>query len=283
MGLEVRRVHTAEELPFPTLREPMEALYANESMTPFAFMSELRWWVTRFGFGYGEGRWHPFVKALREYAAGEATDYEGSFLERYYSVRRPATNAKEVLLGDRPGPRALIAAPPLAAVLPWDSLTPGEMLQLRRRVRETENRRAGVGDVGPEEAGVRKGRVEFARLVEVYESIRRQGYRRFDTWDGDICGVILENEGTYRMLLTNGGHRAAALAALGWEAAPIRVRHRYVVRAQDAEYWPQVQRGVWEKEEALDYFFQLFHWPGEEAASEYGLSTVSDTKHTYER
>lgn len=113
---------------------------------------------------------------------------------------------------------------------------------------------------GPPSAGKNRtptpGRIWIESAVTAARSIQRRGYRRQNGPDGDIAGVLLMTGAKWCVVITNGKHRATALSALGHTELPVRMFYnpRFVVRREDAEYWPQVADGDWTRSKAEQLF-----------------------------
>ena len=66
---------------------------------------------------------------------------------------------------------------------------------------------------------------EWDRLARTYKSIQALGYQRSDHDDGDISGfVMIDNSNeNWCFMITQGGHRACCLAALGYHDVTVRI------------------------------------------------------------
>lgn len=152
---------------------------------------------------------------------------------------------------------------PVAFVMPWEAEEPGARAARRIRGTEAENRKHGatlsythgVLPFGP--VSQAKGDLEFARAIGVYDSIRKHGYRRHNSVGGDIIGSILVSDVGVRILIESGHHRIAALAALGVKKVPVRMSP-FLVRRAEVESWPNVRRGLFTVDAALDVFDRIF-------------------------
>lgn len=242
--------------------DPVEAAY-RAGMRPFVIemaLADCRI-LPGLAFPCVAGGGNPFVETLLAFAAGAAGDYENSPLPQFYRDWRPQSAAVVLGLGDAvPG---LSAAPPLGFVLPWSSLTPKQAEARWVGMIEADNREHGAGadaaagwkGWGPVSDAV--GRLEYRRLVGVYESIRQSGYRRSDEDNGDIKAAVLCRGGVHVVLVTAGHHRAAAAAALGMQTVPVRIDNA-LVRREDVRHWPNVRSGLYGEAAALALFDRLF-------------------------
>jgi hypothetical protein len=206
---------------------------------------------------------HPFVETLLAYGRGECDAFGYSPLRSFYENWQPANAAEALGLDPYQAHPALRNAPAIGAVMPWERTDPDTMTALRIHAHEATNRahgaslscRHGFTAFGP--VSEAKGELEFNRLTRVYDSIRRSGYRRSDRRDGDIHGLILTHNGANRIKIGPGHHRIAALAALGYERAPIRLRP-FIIRRDDVGSWPNVRSGFFTQEQALAFFDRIF-------------------------
>ena len=103
---------------------------------------------------------------------------------------------------------------------------------------------------------------QFRRTRQVTRSIRQKGYRpeRY----GDIQGYFLRLDGDYRFVVRGGKHRATALAHLGFDAVPVRLRPGWprVVDGDRVREWPSVRRGAVSEEYALAVMQRFFEFDG---------------------
>lgn len=209
-------------------------------------------------------RSNPFVETLLAYQRGDCAAYEKSPLHRYYDLWQPMNAAEVVGLNGQDAHPALRAAPPIGAVMPWESWQPDVIASVRAGLIEEDNRNQGIRLphthgwhlCGP--VSIEKGRVEFMRFTRIYDSIRRHGYRR-RAWDpdGEIGGIILSRGGVSRFLVRPGVHRFTALASLSIDYIPMRL-HPIVVRRDDNFSWPNVRKGLFSPQQATDIFDRIF-------------------------
>lgn len=214
---------------------------------------------------------HPFVETLLDHDSGRCRTYAGSALQRYYETTRPKTAAALMGLSPVGLSEPLAALGPLEAVAPWwpdlGGISPSHIAQHQIRRTREENRENGADLAASEGMSLwgpvsdRKGQLEYARLVKIFESIRREGYKRSDAHHGDICGTLFQSdEDNYIVNVSAGQHRAAALAALGYEEIPVRFSrtfHARTVRREDAANWPFVRNGLFTANQARQVFDRI--------------------------
>src|SRR5699024_6064950 len=132
-------------------------------------------------------------------------------------------NAAEILGIRNPSCRKLLRAPPGGAPWFWGGQEPSEIASARARINASDNREHGVllgGDHGDPFFGPvsrDKGDLEFRRLTRVYESIKRRGFNVDKDGYNNIRGFCLvsDKHRTSKLMIVQGHHRIAALAALG--------------------------------------------------------------------
>jgi hypothetical protein len=208
----------------------------------------------------------PYIRSLEEYRDGKCTSYEGSWLERVHNTFHPMSAADLMGIED-PACEMLSGIPARGALLPWDKLTPHEQYKNKMSMLEAENVEHGLhlghahGDkfFGP--CSKQKGELEYGRLINVYNSIERLGYRS-DLHNNDaILGIyMVSNQNRARMLINNGQHRIAALSVLRNKYVNIQIAtHVFggVIRREDADFWPTVRSRYLTRYEALEMFDRI--------------------------
>jgi hypothetical protein len=173
--------------------------------------------------------------------------------------------------------------PPAGAPLFWRTDEPDQNITLRERDIADENRehraRFGRADgdsfYGP--VSVRKGKLEFGRLIKTFDSIKNNGFIVDSHGLNNIraIGLFSEMLNEWKYLLVSGQHRIAALAALGHADAVVQVAPEGlggVVRREDAKYWPTVQHGYLSESEAISIFNRIFEGKQPQAFSARGAA-----------
>ncbi len=114
-----------------------------------------------------------------------------------------------------------------------------------------------------------RGRLEYKRLVGLYESIRADGFNREF---GHPRFLLMQRGPSYRYISAgNGNHRTAVMAALGYETMPAVFRVPGIIDVDMVDYWPQVCNGVWSRDQAIAYFNHLFDFDSLAWAREKGM------------
>jgi hypothetical protein len=103
---------------------------------------------------------------------------------------------------------------------------------------------------------------QFRRTRETLESIRKHGYLP-DRY-GDITGYFLRLDGEYRFVVKGGKHRVTALAHLGHQTIPVRLRDRWprLVDGDRVAEWPLVRNGRVSEAFALAVMRRFFEFDG---------------------
>lgn len=261
----------------PLLDQPLDALCYERGGKKAAFRCPLSKHVNRNGLSYSHDGYHPFVETIREYAAGESTCYQDSILKLFYDSHQP-DSAAEAVVGFGSTPAAFRDFPPHAFYLtPWCSQSVDEMESMVRRWNNDDYRKHGCDEMSVEQDGFmdqgpishRKGRLEFERLVTIYESIKRDGYAREH---GHAHFLVLRRGDSYRYVSKGqGNHRTAAMSAIGYETIPAVFAKCWMVDIDLVDHWPQVRLGVWTRGQAEAYFDHLFDFDSRDWARERGL------------
>lgn len=214
-------------------------------------------------FGYGPQSWHPFVAACAELLEDIDTPYERSVLERFYETFTPRTIADACGLND-PGPLGEVPARSLfepwrLAPPPFDdpyapTYPPGSPL------------------FGPLSRSA--GEAEWRRLRGRVESILAYGYQPELFPRGRIKVTVLRSGQEQRYLVAHGQHRAAVLAAMGYERIDVGVHTTDppVVDEAEAHLWPHVRSGFLSTERGMAMLRRYFTSPDSDPALEIGAS-----------
>jgi hypothetical protein len=234
---------------------------------PFLIEVSLSDCRNRKGFPYSKDGPHPFVRTARAYAEGHVNSYQESPLQQYYDHYQPKNAAEALALPGDPSPM-LLAAPPYGVVVPWEGRA---LADARNRCDQTAKRESrahganlllehGTSGVGP--VSLEKGVLEFSRLARLVDGIRANGYVRSNKPDGDIVvKPLLWDDQGFRFVLKVGKHRAAVLAALGFDRIPVRMKFGKVAKMENVDQWPHVRDGLFSPAQALELFRRI--WEGE--------------------
>jgi len=214
---------------------------------------------------------HPYVRTLVEFDAGHRA-YEGSYIEAYWLTWTPPHQAAYLGLEPRHAHPRLLETPPLHAALPWADANVADLLGRRRWHERADYRRLLESGCPPARSCGPKpdwfGRERFARLVELHTAIASGGYHAVDPaavtpGSEPIVGSCLVRGVEVRVLVLDGQHRAAALAALGHPRTTVllHVPRRGVPAWTDRDAvrdWPLVRAGLFCERDALAVFDRVF-------------------------
>ncbi len=210
-------------------------------------------------FSFAKHSNHPFVIASRYANLNE--DKIFYILNNFYNLVKPfgaldvfgITNSKSIAKN----------YPYWAIVMPWDTENQQEWFEIIKKSVLSENVKMG------QKIGVEKGwswlgpasdekiRIESKRLLNVLKSIQGNGYIRNDNIDGDIkVNILVKNTNEWVWQSITGQHRASVVSFLNYETVPVRVMR--VIRREDAQYWPNVQNGLYTINEGLHIFDVIY-------------------------
>lgn len=205
-----------------------------------------------FGTAY-RNDWHYFVETLLQYEKNSELKYEDSILKEYYQGFNPK-NLEEGLFTDRG------QAPKLSQgwiEYPWN-YDKSKRLIFTQSLGET--RPGGNHFFGPNSDEF--GSAEFSRLTKLYTMLKKHGYQPELHPDGYITGYLLARWSDYRFVITEGQHRMACLAALGYDEINCRFtenpRFLRKVSFDEIKKWPQVNNGVYSRNLARKVFNRFF-------------------------
>nr|WP_299242837.1 hypothetical protein [uncultured Halomonas sp.] len=207
---------------------------------------------------------HPFIQTLNEYKNTGLRRYEGSPLEKYYSVFQPTTG--EELWGIKPSKNdRLNRYTTLDFIEPWFGIPSKHerrskininKIEAREHNRELKNA-LDWQHFGP--VSYAKGKFEYERLINIYESIKKHGYLRGGS-HSEINGAMLVEGKKYSVMINSGQHRIAALLANDYEIVPIHfnVKKWQPVIKSKTRHWPAVKYKFLSEQEAKAIFDRIF-------------------------
>lgn len=192
--------------------------------------------------------YHPFIKTLRQYRKNKLLRYEESELYRYYNSFNPK-NLSEALF-ETNEIESLADIDKYKMVYPWKN----NIIKIK-----------GEKGLGIKEGcqyfgnvSYRKGILEFRRLINLYNNIRKKGYNKRKK----CSGYLLEKDNDYRIVLTGGNHRMAVIAALKHKYARIKIKNSEAIKLCFATEWPNVKNNLLNIDEAKKIFNRYFEDDG---------------------
>lgn len=247
-GYEIYMIEKEQDIKYFKIPTPLEIRDSKSTVIEL----ELEKCKDLFGAGY-IGDYHPFVEVLKQYEENPNLQYKDSVLKEYYDNFQPK-NLEEGLFGQRG------KAPKLRKGwigYPWDWEKEQRVIFMDKL---KDTRPGGIHFFGPNT--IEFGQGEFDRLIKLYTMFKRQGYHPELFSDGYISGYCLIKENDYRFIVTEGQHRIAVLAALGYKNIRCRLTHRpeypQIVDIKDAKKWPQVENRAYSRNYATKIFNRFF-------------------------
>ena len=216
------------------------------------FEVELAKCVDLYGAGY-TGDWHPFVETLKQYQQNPGLHYENSVLKEYYERFQPA-NLEEALFVRR-GRASRLNMGWIGFPWFWD-----KSREVIFEKSPGETRPGGNHHFGPN--SMKFASAEFDRLLPLYRMIKKEGYHPELFFDGYISGYLMIRGEDYRFVVTEGQHRMACLAALGYEKIRCRFslqpQYPRVVAWEEVNKWSQVANKTYGRGLAIKIFDRYF-------------------------
>lgn len=199
-------------------------------------------------FAYSE--YHPFVETLKEYRKNKKIQYPETNLAKFYKTFKPE-NLSQVITGSNEI-EELINIDKFHFLYPWS---------LREVVQKPEHNllleKHGSQHFGP--VSNKKLKLEFARLVNLYHSIKTNGYNPVS----QALGYFLnDNKGRQVLVLTAGHHRVAVMTVLEYEKVPIQLYNepRTIVYLNEINNWNFVRNNFFTKDSAMKLFYKFFNY-----------------------
>lgn len=157
---------------------------------------------------------------------------------------------------------------PYCAVFPWENVSPDQMFKGNKSAIKSEFERNsefkyedsdGCKMFGP--ISDRMLKVEYERLIKVYNSIKLNGYLDENNSEDEMdnfprATIFVDKNGNYQIKSEGAWHRTATLLALDYKFLPFRVSNKNIdiFRESEVENWSNVINGLFNKEQALLLF-----------------------------
>ncbi len=216
------------------------------------FEVELSKCLDLYGSGYLNDA-HHFTEVLKQYQGNNELEYSDSVLKTYYDQFQPR-NLEEALFIEK-GRAPMLSKGWIGYPWLWN-----KKMKVIFNKEHSETRPGGIHHFGPNTDDFGAG--ELKRLIPLYKIFKEQGYQPELFFDGYISGHFLIKGDDYRFIVTEGQHRVACLAALGYETIRCRFssepQYPKVILWQDVKKWPQVANGVYSRNLALRIFERFF-------------------------
>lgn len=222
--------------------------------------------VILWGYSCSTKVGNPFVDTVIDYCDNNHTEFKGSKMEKFYKSIQPV-NVAELFNLEGELNTELVDVPAYAMVLPWKNMDMKTNKNFVEKYVRHENKARGrelsvshgVQQFGP--ISKEKGDLEIKTLIKLTESIKQKGYSRSDNKNDDITAVVLVKDEDYKYMVHDGTHRAAALTALGYKFLTIRIEPSVIpafIYRNEVKYWPQVNSGLYSREQALQIFDTIY-------------------------
>jgi len=203
-----------------------------------------------FSFGFAYGGHHPYVRTLIQYKKNnKQLIYEESYLKKYYTKFCPSDtyevffSSTKILNQSHEGLTGFL--------LPWNN---------KPKIDYKNKKLMYSGPMSDDE-----GKHELRRLLEVYNSIEKNGYYKRKSSSlldsNHIQGYFLKKNDCYKFIVLHGKHRIASLSVLGKSYAPVTfdLCNPRVVDISSLDSWPQVRNKTYSREVALKMFNSFFN------------------------
>lgn len=262
LGYEL--VSSGQDTNPPQLTSIEEVLFQNNIGCPSVYLCPTEDFRLPNGLSFSPTGWNPFETLAREHMnSPKKLSYEGSSLERFYSVWQPA-NAMEALIYKSNSDGILNILPAYTYHTPWSDISPEERHLLMENIIKKENQAANVSNLGANQGyglhgpvSTQKGKVEFDRTIRLLESIYNKGYKPMKLND-NITGIAIKRKDKYLICVAHGIHRVSVLSALNFSHIPVVITK--FIDMDDISHWPQVYKKNWFEEEAAIYIEHLFEF-----------------------
>jgi hypothetical protein len=211
---------------------------------------------TVFGSCFGGAGWNHWTAAIRQREADPALDWRESAI---YAFQKRFT----------PEGISDLMDPPLECRLPRFVYPWGPFVKGSEGLDPWTSRKCGPAT----DEFIER---EFRGTMALHDKIKREGYSPWRPGNSFMSGTFLvDRAGDRRFVITQGNHRAASLAVLGWKTFAMRTSPGLIlheVREEDAPRWPWVAEGRCSLEEALRVFRFFFEERGERTRQMIGAS-----------
>lgn len=204
---------------------------------------------TIFACSFADQGWQHLRRTLEEYDRHPDIRPEQTTLYRFLTQFRPSSICD--LLEPRAGARRALPI----FVYPWGTFRRGETSSPKEASRSRFCGPSTTHFVAE----------EFARVIALYEDMKRRGYQPWKFGNTFIGGTFLvSNDGERRFIVLQGNHRLAVLAHLGVRRIAVRDVRGYVreLYERDVESWSLVRTGACDVPTARAVFRLFFEQNG---------------------
>ncbi|MHC4677071.1 MAG: hypothetical protein ACYTEK_00075 [Planctomycetota bacterium] len=214
------------------------------------------------GFSFAPNGWNYLIEQLKRFDDSPDAEVKDSVLYRFHQSYRPEG------MSDLPVSAGIeVAFKPGLSIYPWGSFDM-EKSKSGGKARNAHDTRF----YGPSSFTLIEK--DLSNLLNLYEYMKRYGYRPWHFRNAFIGGVFLERtNGQRKFVILQGNHRTAILAHLGQEKILTRYLkgHYRCIREQDINEWFYVKSGECSIEDAVAYISSFFKLDGTERAKAMGF------------
>ena len=205
---------------------------------------------------------HPWIASLDETRKLPARGKTIHCAQTLQDIFAESKSSLPEFLGLIDAPDWLHHIPPSHDFFPWDNL---ELREIRRyscgfRHHDRQNHQPthhSWPGYGPQ--SLKACAKHAKRLLKLYRSLNRNGFRSNRRPDGVPEGVVLRDScNNIRWITSGGNHRVTVAACLGFESVPIRVMS--IVDVRDLADWPGVLTNLFTPSQARKVF-EIFFAP----------------------
>lgn len=183
-------------------------------------------------------------------------------LQEYYSLMK-FKNASHSLNIESFDDENIKNYPWWAFVLPWDSFTFED--QIKNYPYDVKRNRLMNGlDIPSDDPNTilkenyEKGWPSHAKqYTDLVSSIKKQGFKSGAKYGYVSAEILIDKNKICWKPGAEGNHRATVAAALGIKTIPVLVTK--IIRFEELEYWPNVRKGYFTKEQAKKIFYNIFN------------------------
>ncbi len=222
--------------------------------------------IVLYRFSCDKNGRNPFIKTMVRYLENGNIRYSNSELEYFYNTCQPQ-NVAEMFNLEGDLHKNLTDLPVNWIVFPWENCAMSEKKVFRQHNVKAESLKRGnelslkdgYGFVGP--ISKERGELEISTLINLTNSIQKNGYNRGMGPDGDIKASVLIDGDDYKFFIKDGNHRVSVLSALGFETIPLRILPSDVpafIYRDEVNFWANVQSGLYTRNQALKVFDTIF-------------------------
>lgn len=251
------------------VKNPILAKYIARKHT-FLINADFEKCIALFRFSCEKTGNNPLVKTVNNYLQDGSISYSNSELKNFYNRCKPR-NVAEMFDLEGECNEDLVTYPANCVVFPWENATMKGRREFRKKFAKYETRQRGKelsmqhgwGITGP--ASTEWGELEVDTLIELAKSIGKNGYHRGNDHGEDINASVLVNGKDYKYFIHDGNHRISVLSSLDFKTAPLRIMPTSVpsfIYRDEVNFWPNVKRGLYTKEQALKIFDTIFKGRG---------------------